>query len=105
MLKEIAKRFKEVLSPVPVAKPTNLRVPTQTERIMAYVRAEQIRAQQDLEIETFEEADDFEIEGEEWMSPYEEVFAPAGDDPLATVDPPAAPGPAVPPSPPVATET
>lgn len=86
----------EANSGIPVAKPLNLRVPTQSERILSYIRLEQMRAMQDAELETFEEADDFEFEdGEEWVSPYEEVFEPVPDPfvaaPAATVTPPSEP--------------
>lgn len=90
----------EVLNDTPIAKPLNLRVPTQSERIMQYVRFEQMRAQQDREVESFEEADDFDLDdGEQWSSPYEEVFeAPEIPDPAAPV-PPLVPAPdAVPPT-------
>ena len=99
MLKNLVNRFRETLSPVPVAKPTRLRVPTQSERIMQLVRAEQLRAQQDREVETFEEADDFELDGEEWFSPYEEQYGSDLDKPAPgapVVDdtpPPAEPAP------------
>lgn len=77
MIKPGAPVFAETVSPVPVAKPLNLRIPSQTEKIMAYIRYEQMRAAQSQEIETFEEADDFEFEdGEQWFSPYEEIFEP-----------------------------
>jgi len=89
-------------SGIRVAKPLNLRVPTQSERIMAYVRFEQLRAQQDREVETFEDADDFDMDdGDEWCSPYEEVFE-APEEPLPGTPP--VPD-LTPPGDPVATET
>lgn len=87
MLQPGALPFSENVSETPVAKPLRLRVPTQSERIMEYVRYEQMRAQQTREVETFEEADDFELsEGEEWFSPYEEIFEPL-DQPEPTEAP------------------
>lgn len=75
MLKDPSKRHVEVLDRRPIAKPTRLKIPSQSERIMAYVRLQQHIAAQSKEVETFEEADDFEFDdGEEWFSPYEEVF-------------------------------
>jgi len=92
----------EYNSGVPVAKPTNLRVPTQSERILAYVRFEQLRAAQSKEVETFEEADDFELDdGEQWFSPYEETFESPAEPPPDTPPVPDV----TPPVPPVATET
>lgn len=97
MLKPGTPVFAETVSPVPVAKPLNLRIPTQSERIMAYVRYEQMRAAERQEVETFEEADDFEFEdGEQWFSPYEEIFEPVEDPvaaPAATVTASPAPAP------------
>lgn len=78
MIKSGQPIFAESVSPDPVAKPLNLRIPTQSQRIMEYVRYEQMRAMERGQVETFEEADDFELDDEEWVSPYEEVFeAPA----------------------------
>lgn len=77
MLKPGAAVHSENVSEQPVAKPLRLRIPSQSERIMELVRYEQARAMQSREVETFEEADDFELDsGEEWFSPYEEVFEP-----------------------------
>lgn len=100
MLKDSSRAFAEPHDPTPVAKPTRLRVPTQSERVMAYVRLEHMRAQERGQFETPEEADDFELDdGEEWFSPYEETFEPEVD-PLSP-PPPAPPTPAAssPPSP------
>lgn len=95
MLKNFIMRFRETVDPTPVAKPLNLRIPSQTERILALVRHEQAMAAQRGEFETFEEGDDFELDdGEEWSSPYEEIFEP---DPV--VPPPAAPAAAPTPEP------
>lgn len=82
MLKSIEQIFAEVNSGQPVAKPTNLRIPSRSDSIRAYVRLEQMLAQQSREVESFEEADDFELDdSEEWVSPYEEVFEPHDDPP------------------------
>lgn len=98
MLKPGAPVFAESVSETPVAKPLNLRVPSQSDRIRAYVQYEQMLASQTREVETFEEADDFEFDdGEEWFSPYEEIFEPVEDPvaaPAATVT--ASPAPATP---------
>lgn len=99
MLKPGVKLFVEPLSSEPVAKPLRLKIPSQSERIMEYVRFEQFKAQQSQEVETFEEADDFEIDdGEEWFSPYEEIFEAAPEPDLATTPAPAsgAPNPSEP---------
>lgn len=75
MLRDLTRQFSEPLSDVPVAKPLRLKIPTQSDRIMAYVKLEQMRAQERGQVESFEEADDFELDdGETWFSPYEEVF-------------------------------
>lgn len=89
MLKPGAIPFTEIVDETPIAKPLRLRVPTQSERIMELVRYEQMRAMQTQEVETFEEADDFELDdGQVWFSPYEEVFEP---DPGLDFDPAPAP--------------
>lgn len=86
MLKSLEQVFAEINSGQPVAKPTNLRIPSRSESIRAYVRLEQYLASQRGQFDTLEEADDFELDdGEEWVSPYEDHFEP--DD---------APGPAAP---------
>lgn len=98
MLKDLVQRFVEVLSPTPVVKPLNLRVPSQSERILALVRYEYARAQQSQEVESFEDADDFSLDdGEEWFSPYEEVYEPQAEPPASS--PPLPPGDSAPPSP------
>lgn len=97
MLKPNQTRYTETNSGVPVAVPTRLKVPSQTERILAHLRLEQMRAREMEEFETMEESDDFELDdGEEWFSPYEENFEVANPDPLA----PAAPGESANPTPP-----
>ena len=103
MLKDLVNRFVEKISPVPVAKPLNLRVPSQSDRIMALVRHEFAMASRSNEVETFEDADDFELENEEWFSPHEQVFEPTEEAPavaqaiekLRAPAAPAAPTPAV----------
>lgn len=98
MLKDPSRAFAEPHDSTPVAKPLRLKVPTQSERVMAYVRLEHMRAQERGQFETPEEADDFELDdGEEWFSPYEETFEPEVD-PLAP-PPPVSPAPAAPSSP------
>lgn len=98
MLKPTDKPHREVLDSTPIARPTALRIPSQSEKIMAYVRLEQMRAQQEREVETFEEADDFELDdGEEWFSPFEEIFEAQPEAHPATV--PSAPDPAPAPAP------
>lgn len=100
MIKNPEHAYVETLSPDPVAKPLNLRVPSQTDRIMALIRHEQARAALDREVETFEESDDFDLDdGEQWFSPYEENFEPAPEPvtppapPAPPADPPASPEP------------
>lgn len=87
MLKPGAFAHIEVVDETPVAKPLRLKIPSQSERVMEYVRYEQFRAQQSREVETFEEADDFDLDNdEEWFSPYEEVFE-AAPEPIDRQDP------------------
>lgn len=91
------KKHAEPNSGIPVAKPTRLRVPTQTDRIMNMLRLEQMRAREDQEFETFEESEDFDLDdGETWVSPYEEVF---DAEPFAEAPTPAPPAPAPQPPP------
>jgi len=68
---------KEYPDPLPLEKPSRLRLPSQVERMRAIVRREMSMAAASQSLETFEEADDFELEDVEWTSPYEEVFEPA----------------------------
>lgn len=99
MLPKDRRRFTEVLSPERVARPTNLKVPSQSERILALVRYEHARAAADREVESFEDSDDFELDdGEQWFSPYEEVFEPQVDPIPASPPAPPAPPPAEPPA-------
>lgn len=102
MLKPNATPFSENVSSHQIAKPLNLSVPSQSERLLNLIRLEQLRAAQHAEVETFEEADDFEMEDEEWFSPYEEVFEPPSD-PVPPDAPVAAPAATV--TPPVASDT
>lgn len=103
MLKDPSRSFVEPHDPTPIAKPLRLKIPSQSERVMAYVRLEQMRAQQAREVESFEEADDFEFDdGEEWFSPYEEIFEAA---PESSPPPPRSPAPAAPSPPSPAGET
>lgn len=78
---------------------TGLRIST-TDRIRHMIRYELHKIAEDKEMETFEEADDFEFDehdGEQWQSPYEIDFDPdfdagAGRSPAETaVVPPADP--------------
>lgn len=67
----------EYPDPTPVEMPTRLRLPQrQVDRVREIVRREMSRAAEAEGFESFEDADDFEIEGEEPVSPYEEVFEP-----------------------------
>ena len=96
MLKPGKIPFTETVDETPIAKPTRLRVPSQSDRIMELVRYEQMRAMETREVETFEEADDFDLpDGETWFSPYEEVFEP---DDLVDQAPGAPAPPTAPPS-------
>ena len=101
MLKPGTIPFSEASDPTPIAKPTRLQVPTQSDRIMQMVLQKIASVSQHEELETFEEADDFELdEGEQWFSPYEQVFEP--DETLAIDAPPVAPAtPTAPPPEPV----
>lgn len=82
MLKAGSIPFAERVDETPIAKPLRLKVPSQSERIMEMVRYEQMRAMETREVETFEESDDFELDdGQEWFSPYEEVFEPQEPEP------------------------
>lgn len=75
----------EYPDPTPVELPTRLRAPgSQVDRIRELVRRELSQQARDQGFESFEEADDFELDDEEWASPYEEVFEPA--EPAATND-------------------
>lgn len=71
----------EVPNPTPVAPPVGYkRQPSLTEQIRAMVRSEALRQAAEAEgVETFEEADDFEVDDYDPTSPYEEVFDPVED--------------------------
>lgn len=67
----------EHLDSRPVEMPTRLRVPgNQVARIRELIRREMSERAEMAGAESFEESDDFELEDEEWVSPYEEVFEP-----------------------------
>lgn len=95
--------------PTPVEMPTRLRLPQrQVDRVRELVRRELSQRAQEEGFESFDEADDFEIEGEDPISPYEEIFEPQSGTPLAKQplkgddppgDPPQAPSAAKPPAP------
>lgn len=73
------KNGEEVLDQTPVALPVHFKVPpTIQDTIKRLVGDAETRRQlQERHIETFEEADDFEVDGEEIMSsPWEENFDP-----------------------------
>lgn len=63
----------EPVDDTPVSIPTRLRLPqSRTDQIRAFIRAELSRSAMEDGHETFEEADDFEIDEEDFpMSPYE----------------------------------
>lgn len=73
---------REMPDPTPVAPPVGYnRQPSLAEQIRAMVRSEQVRqAAEAAGLETFEEADDFDV-GDDYdpASPYEEVFEPPVD--------------------------
>lgn len=61
----------------PVEVPTRLRMPQrQVDRVREIIRQEMSRQAAAEELETFEEADDFELPDVEAFSPYEENFEP-----------------------------
>lgn len=94
-------RTPEINSGEQVELPTRLRMQNRDDRIRQMIRHEMFRSRiADEGMETFEEADDFEMEdGEEWVSPYDNEFDPDFD--AAPAPPPAqpAPSPAPPPAP------
>lgn len=72
----INEKGQEVLDPTPVAIPVKKR-PTQGERLREIIRSEALsRELASQGVETFDEADDFEIEDDpvDPQTPYEEVF-------------------------------
>jgi len=67
----------EIPDNTPVSIPTRLRLPqSRTEQIRAFIRSELAMKQLNEGHETFAEADDFDLPGEDWVSPYEETFEP-----------------------------
>lgn len=78
-------RKQEFNSGEKIELPTRLRMPDRDDRIRQMIRHELFRqAAGKEEAETFEEADDFELdEGEQWVSPYEDGFDPDFDSPPA----------------------
>lgn len=91
-LKEIGRRMKNLLSShveensgESMVITTGLRF-SQEDRIRQIIRQEMFRRAISDEAESFEDADDFDFDdGEEWVSPYEEVFDPSPETPS---DPP-----------------
>ncbi|MEM2002569.1 MAG: hypothetical protein QXT77_08000 [Candidatus Methanomethylicaceae archaeon] len=79
---KLDERGREVVSSVPVAPPVGYqRQPSMVEIIRAQIRSERLAMEAAAAgYETFEEADDFEIEGEfdpmDETTPYEAVFEP-----------------------------
>lgn len=67
---------REVLDPTPVELPARLRKFDQASYVRDLVRQELSRLANDEGFETFEEADDFEVEDDipEFHSPYEAIF-------------------------------
>lgn len=90
----------EPVDNTPVEIPTRLRLPSnRVEQLRAYIRAEVSRASQEQGAETFEEADDFELDDEapEPYTPYEMHDLEPDVTPPSASPPPSAP-PAKPPS-------
>jgi len=84
-------RKTEVNTGEQIIQKTQLRI-TQDDKIRNLIRSELLRqAMGKVENETFEEADDFDMEDEEWASPYEETFDPGPADPTPP-EPTPAPG-------------
>ena len=70
----------ELLDPTPMAPPIGYKPqPSMVEIIRAQIRSEQLAKEaEDAGFETFEEADDFEVDDDyDPSSPYEEMFDPA----------------------------
>lgn len=73
----IDSKGREVPDPIPVADEVPFATPiSEYDRIRGLIRTEMSRAAASQQFETFEEADDFDLEDEEWATPYEEVFDP-----------------------------
>lgn len=73
----IDKQGREVLDPVPMAPPVDLKAPSELDRVRRLIREELSRKAEEHGEETFEEADDFEV-GDDYdpTSPYEYEFEP-----------------------------
>lgn len=70
----------EYPDPTPVEIPSRLRIPQrQVDRIRDMVRHEMSQRAQAAGAESFEEADDFEMDDVEFTSPYEDIFEPPPD--------------------------
>lgn len=68
---------REVLDPRPMAPPIGyVKQPSLWEQMRAMIRDEISRSAQEEGFESFEEADDFEMDDLDPTSPYEEVFEP-----------------------------
>lgn len=69
---------RERVSSIPLAPPVGyIRQPSLAQQIRDMVRSEQLAAEaRNAGYETFEEADDFEVDDFDPSSPYEEVFEP-----------------------------
>lgn len=69
-------RLPEQNSGETLTQTTQLRI-EDTDGIRKVVRAEMARMAANANLETFEEADDFDLDdGDEWVSPYEEMYEP-----------------------------
>jgi len=67
----------EYPDPTPVVARPNLRMPVSAVLRTRLMIQQEISRQAALQgSETFEEADDFSLSDEEWVSPYEQVFEP-----------------------------
>lgn len=63
---------REVLDPTPIAVPLRFKRQSFVEHIQAAVRREMSLMAQNHELESFEDADDFDVGDEDWIrSPYE----------------------------------
>lgn len=80
-------RGHEMPDPTPMAPPVGyVQTPSLSDQIRAMVISEKLRAEaEEAGMETFEEADDFEV-GEDYepSSPYEDIFEPLPDVPPET---------------------
>lgn len=88
---------REVVDSTPISVPHNWQRPLSLhEEIKRFVRAELSRAAQDQDVETFEDADDFDIdEDPDPLSAYELPLAPLdapGGVPVEDADPPPSEG-------------